>query len=94
MSRLSRLQLAVLSTLVPVVAMAQSAGKIESGLQKAANWAAGVAVLIGIFGFIRASIKYNTGDADAKEAAKSAFVGSALALCAGPLILLMKSWFG
>lgn len=84
--------LALSLVLFPALAFAQ-AGKIESGLSQLVNWLTGIGVLYGIVGIIRAGMKISGGDADGKEAAKSAIFGPILVLCAAPLLQLLKLWF-
>lgn len=81
--------------LLPSLAFAQSNDKIRSAIAgKAMPWAAGIAVAFGGIGLVRASIKYSNGDADAKEHAKGAIIGSVIALSAGTLVGLLGTWFG
>ena len=81
--------------LLPSLAFAQSTDKIRSAISgKALPWAAGIAVAFGGIGLVRASVKYSNGDADAKEHAKGAIIGSVIALSAGTLMGLLSTWFG
>lgn len=80
--------------LTPLVALAQD-NKIERNIMgKALPWAVGIAVAIGALGIVRAAIKYNSGEADAKETAQNAGIGIVLALSAGGLVALLRTWFG
>lgn len=87
------LSLVVVVLLSPSLAFAQAASKIESGLGRAATWAAGVGLLVGTLGLIYSGIRLNTGDEEGKAIGQRVMVGSIIICSAAGLMALLKQWF-
>lgn len=57
------------------------------------DWLQGVGLVVATGGFVLAGLRYVTGDQDAKQWAKSAFIGCALIAGAAVLVGFIKGFF-
>lgn len=87
--------LAPLVLLTPrlTLAAAEASSSVSSGITSAVPYLVGIGMSLSAVGLIRAGIKYNSGDPQAKEDAKSTLIGSVLILTASAIVGLLKTWF-
>lgn len=89
---MKKASLSALVLALPAVASAQSSA-IESGLSNAVPYVVGIGMAVSAIGIIFAGIKYSSGDPQAKETAKSVFIGAVLISTGSAVMGLIKALF-
>lgn len=92
MTRLSRLYLVALVTLVPSLVFAQD--KITTALNQGSKWFSTITLAIGGIGLATTGWKYFFGKPDARQSLESNFLGFGVCLGAGTIIELFRRWMG
>jgi hypothetical protein len=67
--------------------------KFNTLVSTTVTWITGLALLLGIGGFVRAGIKWMAADQDAWEKTKGAFIGSAIVAGGSVIVGFIKGFF-